>query len=85
MTDYDQVPFSGIEFADNPEPRCPCVLLLDTSTSMSGSKINELNAGLQTFADQLSADSMAAKRSSAPETLASRSSSSDNGATEGAG
>ena len=27
---------AGHEFADNPEPRCPCVLLLDTSKSMSG-------------------------------------------------
>ena len=23
-----------VEFAENPEPRCPCVLLLDTSGSM---------------------------------------------------
>jgi uncharacterized protein YegL len=62
VADFDQVPFGGIEFADNPEPRCPCVLLLDTSTSMSGSKIAELNRGLQTFAEELQADSMAAKR-----------------------
>jgi len=39
----------AIEFAENPEPRCPCVLLLDTSGSMSGEKIASLNAGLQTF------------------------------------
>jgi hypothetical protein len=25
--------FSVAEFADNPEPRCPCVLLLDNSWS----------------------------------------------------
>jgi uncharacterized protein YegL len=62
VTDFDQVPFAGIEFADNPEPRCPCVLLLDTSGSMSGNKIAELNRGLQTFAEGLQADSMAAKR-----------------------
>lgn len=30
----DQVPFPEPEFVDNPEPRCPCVLLLDTSGSM---------------------------------------------------
>ena len=24
----------SVEFAENPEPRCPCVLLLDTSASM---------------------------------------------------
>lgn len=30
----DQVPFSDVALASNPEPRCPCVLLLDTSGSM---------------------------------------------------
>ena len=62
MSELDQVPFKGVEFADNPEPRCPCVLLLDTSGSMAGPKIVQLNAGLQTFTDALRADTMAAKR-----------------------
>lgn len=62
MSDFDQVPFAGVEFADNPEPRCPCVLLLDTSISMSGAKIAHLNQGLSAFAEELSGDSMAAKR-----------------------
>ncbi len=61
--DYgDQVPFALAEFAENPEPRCPCLLLLDTSGSMSGRPIAELNAGLVAFKDELMADSMAAKR-----------------------
>lgn len=30
----DQVPFGDVALATNPEPRCPCVLLLDTSGSM---------------------------------------------------
>lgn len=34
----DQIPFPDPEFVDNPEPRCPCVLLLDTSGSMNDSK-----------------------------------------------
>src|SRR5262245_35049679 len=34
----DQIPFPDPEFVDNPEPRCPCVLLLDTSGSMSESR-----------------------------------------------
>jgi hypothetical protein len=38
-----QVPFGGVEFAENPEPRCPCILLLDTSGSMQGAPIRELN------------------------------------------
>jgi len=62
MSDFEQVPFAGVEFADNPEPRCPCILLLDTSGSMSGAKIAELNRGLETLAEELRSDTMAAKR-----------------------
>lgn len=63
MTDeFDQVPFDGAEFAENPEPRCPCILLLDTSGSMEGSPIQELNAGLTAFRDELNEDALAAKR-----------------------
>lgn len=66
LDSYRQTPFDGdfsaIEFADNPEPRCPCVLLLDTSWSMNGAPIAELNQGLATFRDELLADSLAAKR-----------------------
>jgi len=62
MTTLDQVPFDNVEFADNPEPRCACLLLLDTSGSMKGAKIEQLNAGLVAFAEQLRGDAMAAKR-----------------------
>ena len=62
MSEFDQVPFDAAEFADNPEPRCPCLLLLDTSASMQGHPIQELNAGLVAFKDELMADSLAAKR-----------------------
>ena len=60
--EFEQIPFDGVEFAENPEPRCPCLLLLDTSASMSGKKIEQLNAGLIAFRDELNADSLAAKR-----------------------
>jgi uncharacterized protein YegL len=46
----------------NPEPRVPCVLLLDVSASMSGSKIEELNAGLATIRSELLKDEQAARR-----------------------
>jgi uncharacterized protein YegL len=63
MSTFDQVPFgAGAEFADNPEPRCPCLLILDTSGSMRGQPMDELNAGLRIFKDELSADAMASKR-----------------------
>ena len=58
----EQQPFGTVSFADNPEPRCPCLLLLDTSGSMSGRPISELNAGLQAFQSELQADSLAMKR-----------------------
>ena len=58
----EQVPFGVAEFAENPEPRCPCLLLLDTSGSMQGNPIHELNQGLITFKDELMADALAAKR-----------------------
>ena len=62
MAELDQTPFDAAEFALNPEPRCPCLLLLDTSGSMQGAPIAELNAGLVTLKDELMADALAAKR-----------------------
>lgn len=50
------------EFVDNPEPRCPVVLLLDTSRSMEGSPIAELNAGVRALIADLSNDPLAALR-----------------------
>ena len=52
----------AVEFAENPEPRCPCVLLLDVSGSMQGPAINALNEGLRTFKEELNRDSLAKKR-----------------------
>ncbi len=68
-SEFDQVPFShgivpydGAIFAENPEPRCPCLLLLDTSGSMQGAPILELNAGLVGLKDELMTDPLAIKR-----------------------
>ena len=58
----EQTPFSKATFAENPEPRVPCVLLLDVSNSMAGEPIAELNAGLTVYKDSLVTDSLAAKR-----------------------
>lgn len=58
----DQTPFGSGSFAENPEPRCPCMLLLDTSGSMGGEPIAELNAGLMEFKNQLVQDDLAQKR-----------------------
>ena len=55
--------FDVVEFAENPEPRCPCILLLDCSGSMqTGNAIKELNNGLYSFQQQLRNDELASKR-----------------------
>lgn len=58
----DQIPFMLPELITNPEPRCPCLLLLDTSGSMSGTPIEQLNQGLKTFKQELELDGMAMQR-----------------------
>lgn len=58
----DQQPFGDLGFAENPEPRCACLLLLDTSGSMMGAKIAQLNDGIRALEQELKGDSIAAKR-----------------------
>ncbi len=48
------------DLIDNPSPRCPCLLVLDTSGSMSGDPIDQLNRGLAQFIQELQADEVAA-------------------------
>ena len=42
------------DFAVNQEPRCPVVLLLDNSFSMSGEPIQHLNEGIAVFKQSIS-------------------------------
>ena len=65
MSSWDQVPYSEHDaeiFVNNPDPRCPCILLLDKSASMGGDPITELNAGIRTLKNELSADDIASRR-----------------------
>lgn len=57
-TNFDKVEFDS----SNPEPRCPCVLLLDTSGSMASLPIDQLNEGLQAFKEALCKDDLASIR-----------------------
>lgn len=50
------------EFATNPDPRCACVLLLDTSVSMNGLPMDALNNGLKTFQLEIQDDDLASRR-----------------------
>ena len=44
---------------NNSAPRCPITLLLDTSGSMAGQPINELNAAIRQFVEELKQDEVA--------------------------
>ena len=58
MSDYPKITFDP----SNPDPRCACVLVLDTSGSMSGEPISQLNQGLVEFSKALQSDSVAQSR-----------------------
>lgn len=47
------------DLIDNPTPRCPVALVLDTSGSMYGQPIEQLNAGIQLFIDEVKRDDLA--------------------------
>ena len=51
-----------IEIANPQHPHCATVLVVDTSGSMSGDKIRQLNEGLRLFQDEVMADDLARKR-----------------------
>ncbi|MYC37552.1 MAG: VWA domain-containing protein [Chloroflexi bacterium] len=50
------------EFVENPEPRCPCILVLDCSYSMSGPRIQALNDAVEQFKDEVCNDQLTAMR-----------------------
>lgn len=47
------------DLIENPSPRCPVALVLDTSASMSGEPITQLNAGAQLFINEVKRDDLA--------------------------
>ncbi len=55
LEDLVEIPFPQ-------HPHCATILILDTSASMAGNKIAELNEGLQILADELLNDDLASKR-----------------------
>jgi len=58
----DQLPFDTNDFAENPEPRVPCILLIDVSKSMQGDPIEQLTEGLKIYKKELADDGLASKR-----------------------
>ena len=59
-----QISAFGIQHSDFPnyDPRCPTVLVLDVSASMTGRPISEVQDGLAQYIDELATDSLAKRR-----------------------
>lgn len=56
----DQISFGmAVEAANNPSKRCPCVLVLDVSSSMAGNSIEQLKHGVDAYFFDLLADAKA--------------------------
>ena len=53
---------SGVQFANNPEPRCPVAVIVDRSTSMRGRSIAAVNDALLQFKAEVSEDTVASLR-----------------------
>lgn len=47
------------DLIENPSPRCAVALVLDTSASMGGAPIQQLNEGVQLFIDSVQRDDIA--------------------------
>ncbi len=55
-------PMDSVQFAENPEPRCPVALIVDISGSMMGPRIQAVNGALQQFKAEVSRDTLAMLR-----------------------
>ena len=55
-------PLDKVEFVDNPETRCPVVLIVDTSSSMAGEPISHVNDAIADFRAEISRDSLVSLR-----------------------
>lgn len=64
MADDFHPSLAGVDTGDltNREPRCPLVLLLDTSSSMQGEKLQKLQEGVDLLTAELADDSLAKLR-----------------------
>jgi len=51
-----------VRLSENNDPRCACILLLDTSGSMVGAPIDALNEGLRAFQQDIQLDDLAKRR-----------------------
>ena len=54
--------YGASEFADNPEPRCPVLIIADCSGSMAGPPMDAMNQGVDTLYQAIAEDEVARNR-----------------------
>ena len=70
VPEYDRTPQYAVdiplqdmvEFAENPEPRCPCVIVLNICEFEGPGRLEALKEGIQTFKRELQEDALASLR-----------------------
>ena len=62
MQNHSQSLVDSVQFADNPEPRCPVALIVDVSSSMQGLRIQAVNDALTQFRLEIARDTLAMLR-----------------------
>ena len=62
MQNNNQSLVDSVQFADNPEPRCPVAVIVDTSGSMQGRGIEAVNSSLEQFRVEITRDTLAMLR-----------------------
>ena len=55
-------PLTELDLIENPESRLACVVLVDTSSSMSGHPIEEVNAGIRRLNEEIAKDELTLSR-----------------------
>ena len=62
MTSPPNSPLTELDLIENPEPRIACVVLVDTSNSMTGRPIAEVNAGIRQLNEEIAKDDLTLSR-----------------------
>lgn len=60
--EFFQHDLEDLEFADNPEPRCPVLIIADCSGSMAGEPMNAMNRGVEALYQAIIDDEIARNR-----------------------
>ena len=62
MPDTQATPLTELDLIENPEPRLACMVVIDTSGSMTGEPIAEVNQGIRRLNQEIASDELTLSR-----------------------